>query len=124
MDYCGYTKNCPAKYDEVVLQVEPGTGKFSDKMVIKEFAAKQGQPKQPTGEAEKPVVNKKDMSDTKITPKFTVNESIERSVAFKGAIELVKETIAVRKDDNAVGSIPDVSQTFEKCLKILKGEYS
>jgi len=124
MDYCGYTKNCPAKYDEVVLQVEPGTGKFSDKMVIKEFAAKQGQPKQPTGEAEKPVVNKKDMSDTKITPKFTVNESIERSVAFKGAIEMVKESIAPSEHVKAEDHLPDLYKCFEKCLKILKGEYS
>ena len=65
MDYCGYTKNCPAEGDEVKLEVEQGTKNFSDKMVIKEFAAKKGEPKQPEKEEEKPVVDKKDMSDRK-----------------------------------------------------------
>jgi len=122
-DYAGYTKNCPEAGDEVKLEVEPGTKNFSDKMVIKEFAAKKGEGKQAEPEEKKPVVHKKDMSGTKETPKFTVNESIERQVAFKGAIELVKESTKTGKPVTASDVIPDLYQAFEKCLKILKGDF-
>lgn len=119
LDYYGFGKPKCKDGDKIQLHFEPGTGNFTDKLSIKKVVILSESTSPPVKSPDAP--GQQDLFSNKHTVQTSSERTnaINKAVAFKGAIELVKNTVQNKPKlpmEEAAANVIGLSRRFELYL--------